>query len=363
MTKQKQTSKNNPPETKQGKKEGRIIARKIAEDLDVSVSTVSRAFSPSAVIAPKTRERILAYANTIGYRPNPYARMLYTNKTRLVAIVFSDLVNPFFSDVLTKLTEALMEKTDLQIMLFSLQSHTTPDDILPDILNFQPEFIIVLTATVSFSSSIEQAYSQSHLIFFNRYVPNSNSFAVICDNYQGGWDVADYLLTNHHQYLAFVAGTPESTTSLDRWRGFSTRCMEAGATLFLDEQAERFSYQDGYDGTLRIMKRHHNLDAIFTANDVMALGAIDALRHQLNKRVPEDVSVIGFDNLYMSSWPCHNLSSYHHPVTKMVSTTVKLIRDLDADSNIEPYMQKISGHLVIRKTTQARSQQKEKEEA
>ena len=341
------------------KKINRVVARKIAEDLGISVSTVSRAFSAGKVISPKTREKVLKYAKSIGYQPNPFARMLYTQKTRLVAIVFSDLVNPFFSDVLTKLTNSLMDSTDLKIMLFTLQPGSTPDDVLPEIMEFQPEFIIVLTATLSFSASISAMCSRSHLVFFNRYVPHSNSFAITCDNYLGGQEIADYLLGNGHQRLAFVAGTPESTTSLDRWRGFSHRCMEQGATLFLDDKASQFSYQDGYDGTLRVMGNNKNIDAIFAANDIMAFGAIDALRHRLNLRVPEDVSVIGFDDLYMSSWPCHDLSSYHHPVTLMVDAAIELIHCLDANADFEPYMKKISGRLVIRNTTQSRHRRQE----
>ena len=108
----------------------RIIAKRLAEDLDVSISTISRAFNKEAVIAPETRSKVLDYANRLGYRPNPFARSLITSKSRIVSIIASHLENPFYPEALRGLGEAL-RKAGWHVMLFTVPSGETPDDILP----------------------------------------------------------------------------------------------------------------------------------------------------------------------------------------------------------------------------------------
>lgn len=332
---------------------GTVSAREVAEGLGVSISTVSRAFQPGSGVAPATRARVLARARALGYQPNPYARTLITQRTRIVSVFISDIFNPFFPEALTTLTEAL-QRHGLSVMLFHVPLGLTPDEVLPQALLYKPECVIVMTATLSFQNAMAAAEAGSHLIFFNRYVPQSNTFSITCDNERGGREVADFLLHTGHSNMAYVAGTPDATTSIDRGRGFVVRCAEAGITVAQDNMARVFSYEDGYAAAQRLLAAIPDLDGIFCANDIVAIGAIDGLRHELGLDVPGDISVVGFDDVSMAAWPSHALTTYRHPVRRMAAATVELIKEIETDPGLAPVARRIAGELVLRGTHRSR---------
>jgi DNA-binding LacI/PurR family transcriptional regulator len=327
----------------------RTIARHLAEELGVSISTISRAFSPDSNVAPETRDRVLAHAKALGYQPNPFARSLITQRTRIVSIFISDIFNPFFPEVLATLTEALQQR-GLTVMLFHVPAGKTPDEVLPQALRYQPEYVIVMTATVSFQKAMATAEAGAHLIFFNRYVPGTATFSVTCDNERGGREVAAFLVATGHRRMAYIAGTPGATTSIDRGRGFVEGCEREGLAVVTDNRAQVFSYEDGHAAAIRLLRADPYLDAIFCANDLVAFGAIDALRHELDLDVPRDISVVGFDDVAMAAWPSHALTTYRHPMQRMASATVDLIKEIDDDPTMPPVARLIPGELVLRRT-------------
>jgi DNA-binding LacI/PurR family transcriptional regulator len=326
-----------------------VAAREIAEALGVSVSTVSRAFSRDSKVASETRDMILEYAKTVGYQPNPMARSLITNRSGIVSIFISDIFNPFFPEALTALTDTL-QQSGWNVMLMHVPSGKTPDDILPQAMAYKPEFIILMTATVAFQAAMATAKLGSHLIFFNRYVPNTEAFSVVCDNAKGGWEVADFLIRTGHRRMAYIAGTPDATTSIDRGRGFVERCRESGLDVLIDEGSRVFSYEDGYTAVQRVIKKAPDRDGIFCGNDIIAMGVIDALQHELGRRVPDDISVVGFDDVSMASWPSHGLTTYHYPVGRVVEATVGLIKEIEENPGLRPMSKVVPGWLVIRNT-------------
>jgi DNA-binding LacI/PurR family transcriptional regulator len=151
--------------------------------------------------------------------------------------------------------------------------------------------------------------------------------------------------------LAYIAGTANATTNQDRWKGFSERCAELGITDLHEKHAHLFSYDAGYQAALRLHDRDPRPDAIFCANDILALGALEALRGELGLNVPDDVSLAGFDNILMSGWPSHSLTTYHYPVQRMIAQTIELIERISAEPDYEPVSVVIHGHLVVREST------------
>ena len=270
----------------------RINAKRLAEDLDVSISTISRAFNKDAVIAPGTRSKILDYANQLGYRPNPYAQSLITQKSRIVGIIVSHLENPFYPEALRGLSEALRE-AGWHLMLFTVPSGETPDDILPLAISYQPEFVIVMAVTVSSRSQEVAERAGTKLIYFNRRDPDSSTFYVVCDNAHGGGMIADHFIDTGCRHLAYIAGFQNASTTLDRWRGFRDRCIARGFPGVWREEGYSFSYEAGYRAAMSLMKRNPRPDAIFCASDIIALGCIEAIRTEFGLRVPDDVSVAG----------------------------------------------------------------------
>ena len=328
----------------------RIIAKRLAEDLDVSISTISRAFNKEAVIAPETRSKVLDYANRLGYRPNPFAQSLITSKSRIVSIIASHLENPFYPEALRGLGEALRE-AGWHVMLFTVPSGETPDDILPLAIGYQPEFVIVMAVTISSGAQEVAERAGTKLIYFNRRDPGSSTFYVVCDNAHGGSMIADHFIDTGCRRLAYVAGFQNASTTLDRWTGFRDRCIERGIADVRREEGYSFSYEAGYGAAMSLMTRSPRPDAIFCASDIIALGCIEALRTEFDLRVPEDVSVAGLDNIEMAGWPSHSLTTYSQPLDKMIEATMQLIEEIAIGAESERVAWQIKGDIIIRKST------------
>src|SRR6202034_2198974 len=186
-------------------RKARVTVKDLARDLSLSTSTISRAFYDDAVIAPSTRKSVLTRAAEIGYAPNPLARSLITKRTRIAGVVTSDITNPFYPEVLTRLTEKLRE-IDLNVMLSGAGSSDSLEDAVTLLLSYQPDVVIVLAAPLSSEAAEACGQAGVAVLFFNRRPLNVDAFGVTCDNVGGGRLVADHLIKLGHRRVALVAG-------------------------------------------------------------------------------------------------------------------------------------------------------------
>lgn len=328
----------------------RVTVKDLARHLGMSVSTVSRAFYNDAVIAPETRERVLSTASRIGYQPNPLARGLITKSSRIVGVVVSDITNPFYPEVLTSLTERI-QAIGFNVMLVVEQPNRPQNDGLDVLLSYHPDIVIILAATLSSDASEACRRVGTPVIFFNRHAADEHSFSVTCDNVGGGAMVADFLLDRGVRRPAFLSGRPDASTNRDRWAGFARRCAERAAPLPSASQGRSFSYEDGYRGALELLRGPARPDALFCANDILAVGALDAIRRDGGLRVPEDVAVVGFDDIAMASWPPYALTTVRQPVDLMIGGTIELAVALTRGEFGQPAAQRHPGTLIERNTT------------
>lgn len=330
----------------------RITVKDLARQLGMSVSTVSRAFYEGAVIAPETRAKVLERAAEIGYRPNPFARGLITKSSRIVGVVVSDITNPFYPEVLIGLTEQL-QAIDFNVMLVVTNKSRDENEAVRGLLSYHPDIVIIVATTLSSVSSEACRAVGTPVIFFNRHPSDTHSFAVTCDNVRGGRDVADHLIDRGHRRVAFIAGRPDASTNVDRWEGFSKRCVRRGLSLPAVSGGETFSYEDGYAAALKLLDKRERPEALFCANDILAVGALDAARRKLGLDVPEELSIVGFDDIAMASWPSHALTTVRQPKAMMIERTAQLALALSRNQAGLPAVQQIPGELIERSTTRA----------
>ena len=163
--------------------------------------------------------------------------------------------------------------------------------------------------------------------------------------------VADFLLDRGFKRLAFVSGRPDASTNRDRWMGFSQRCWARSAALPSSSEGQGFSYEEGYRGALELLRGSNRPDALFCANDILAVGALDALRRDGGLRVPEDIAVVGFDDIAMASWPPYDLTTVRQPVDRMIAGTIDLAVALTRGEVGQPSAQRHPGTLIERNTT------------
>ncbi len=325
----------------------RVTAREIARSLGVSVSTVSRAFTSDAVIKPETRDQVLAEARRLGYTPDSLARGLITGRSSIAGIAVADITNPFYPEVLATLTRRLHE-SGLQSMVFFAGPGRQVDDALPTLLQYNPDVAVILAATLSSETIRTCERAGTPVVLFNRYVNNTDTLAISCDNIGGGRMVADTFMDAGHQRLAYIAGLPDTSTNRDRLAGFSERIHERCGEPPMVEEAGSFSYESGFNALKRLMDRHPTPEAVFCANDIVAIGALDAARVELGMNIPRDLSVIGFDDISMSAWPPYSLTTVRQPARTMVDLTLDKIDRLLSDSSYQPEQLFVPGRLIRR---------------
>jgi DNA-binding LacI/PurR family transcriptional regulator len=305
----------------------RVTSFDVAALAGVSQSAVSRAFTPGSSIAEDKRQRILDAARKLNYVPNSIASSLTTKRTNIVAVILGNLGNPFYVHVLREFIEELQAR-GRQILTFTVENGADSDDALMRVLRYQVDGIILTSAQLSTRMTSICHDRGIPIVLFNRYIPGSDASGVRCDNVGGGRLMAEAFLAAGARTFAMIKGDPKGTTSQDRVRGFTERLLEGGIRR---QDITELEGQSIYDGAFNAVLRHYRdarqplPDAIFGINDIMAMGAMDALRQRMGKRVPEDVMIGGFDDIPESRRYPYQLTTVRQQIDRMVDETLDML--------------------------------------
>jgi DNA-binding LacI/PurR family transcriptional regulator len=323
-----------------------VTSIEVAEAAGVSQPTVSRAFDPNSSMAKATREKVLSIAREMGYSPNVIARSLSTRRTNIVGVIFAHLTDSlFYPTVLEKLTQRL-QQAGKQVLLFKSPPEHTVDEVLPRVLGYQVDALVIASTTPGVEIIEESARVGRPVIMLNRFAPGTSANAVCCDNIEGGRMVADFLLDGGHQRIAYLSGIKGTSTNRMREEGFFNRLSERGYDDVVREEGV-WSYESGERAARRLLSMSNPPDAIFCASDISALGFLDTARFVMGARVPEDISVVGFDDIPVASWPSYSLTTYRQPVDRMIEKVIDLLtRPIDSPPSGERI--RLAGELIIR---------------
>jgi DNA-binding LacI/PurR family transcriptional regulator len=199
--------------------------------------------------------------------------------------------------------------------------------IVDDLIRSQVEGVLMLAITLNQHQAEEVADFGIPVVIINRTVEYLGISQVGSDNFQGGYWAGRYLASLGRQRIAYLAGIPESTTNRQREEGFKAGLAAEGQTCFSSDVGH-YRYDDACDATRRVFSAR-NLekmpDALFAANDLMAIAVMETLRDELHLTVPANVSVVGFDDMVMSSWPSHSLTTLQQPVEQMIIKATELL--------------------------------------
>ena len=319
----------------------------------VSQSAVSRAFNPGSSIAADTRGKVIEAARKLNYVPNSIASSLTTKRTNIVALIVGNMANPFYVQVLHAFSTRLQEQ-GRQVLTFTVEPGAETDDAIMRVLQYQIDGVILTAAQLSTRMTSMCHERGIPIVLFNRYIPGSDASGVRCDNTGGGRLIAEALLAAGARSFAMITGDPKGTTSQDRVRGFVERLLEAGVKRSaITEIAGRSSYDGAAAAAMTVFgdKKRPRPDALFAINDIMAMGAMDVLRHRLGIRIPEDLMVGGFDDIPDAGRPAYMLTTVRQPVDRMVDEALAMLHLDDPSRPIEPGIDRpIAGDLVWRDT-------------
>ncbi|BBK30064.1 LacI family transcriptional regulator [Allostella humosa] len=321
----------------------------VARLAGVSRSAVSRAFTAGAYIAEDTREKVLHAAELLGYSPNAIARGLITRRSRIVGVVVADLSNPFYARVLESICLKLQD-AGLAPLLLSCRHSRDLDSLVPQLLAYQVDGVLIAAATLSSTLAAQCARAGRPVVLINRYVDFDAVSAVYCDNAVGGREMADHLVAGGHQRIAFMAGLEDTSSSRDREKGFVDRLRQRGQPLYARDVGN-YSYEDAAAAARRLLALNPRPDAIFCANDTMAIGAIDVARNELDLVLPHDLSIAGYDNIDAARWKGYDLTTVDQSVDQMTARAVELLVAQREQPGSDPVRASMPCRLEVRGST------------
>lgn len=316
----------------------------VAKAAGVSQSAVSRCFRPGGSIAPETRARVLKAARELGYQPNAIASGLKAKRSNLVAVLISNLTNLYYPEVLAGLSRRL-SASDNRLLLFALETENEVEAALDQVWRYRVDGAIV---AARLSAAQLRAFQRHRVpvVLYNRFGELDEPVpSVCCDSPGGERMLVDRLIAAGHRRFGLICGPEDNTVGRQRVEAARARLESAGLVPAIAGGA--FDHDSGEQGFRRLMTQSGDqLDAVICANDLMAIGAIDAAREVYGLDVPRDVSVVGFDGVGPAAWASYRLTTVRQPVGRMTEAAVAMLMERVADPELPPEVRTFAGKLI-----------------
>jgi DNA-binding LacI/PurR family transcriptional regulator len=313
----------------------RVTSYDVALLAGVSQSAVSRCFKPGASVSRDTYARVMKAAESLDYIPNAAARSLITRRSNMVAVLISNGANLYYPEALSELSQQL-NRRGKRVLLFTMQQESDFEDVLADVWQYQVDGVIA-AASMNAHQLAEFSRRRVPVVVFNRQAAEQCVSTVVCDQYEGGRMLASRLAAAGHRQFGVIAGPVDSSVGRERLRG-ATECLRE---LGLPEPCivtGQFDYASGTRGLRELVARLGKApDAVICCNDIMAIGALDCARHELDIDVPRRMSVVGFDAVESASWASYRLTTLRQPVQKMALAAADLLITLiESEGEAQP---------------------------
>lgn len=312
-----------------------VTIEDVAQLAGVSIATVSRALHKPGVVSDKTRKKVTAAVTQTGYTQNAMARNLRLDRTGMVVVLVPDISNPFFSDILSGI-ESVATREGYNILIGNTNNDPAREHIYANYVRSNlADGILLLNGHVP-NSDLEpegrgSASNLPPMVALCERIPGLDFPSVIIDNVAAASTATRHLIDLGHTKIAHVAGPADNILTKDRRTGFFVALEEAGITQNQDRIFYGdFSIQSGKQAFHEIQASTLNPTAIFCASDEMAIGVISAAR-EAGVNVPDDLSVIGFDDIHFSENYFPPLTTIHQPRRQIGVVAMEQLIDLLAN--------------------------------
>ena len=296
--------------------EGSATLQMVAQAAGVSASTVSRILNGTAVVSPEKKQAVDEAIASLGFVPNPVARGLAGGRTLSVGVVTQSIDSPFYGVALRGIEDELDRAGYSPLFVSGHWNASQEARCIEMLRSRRVDGIIVLTGRLS-DAVLKQTAKAWPVVATGRRLKAPNLFSLDFDNFEGARLATEHLISLGHRRIAFIAGNAEHPDANERLRGYRAGLQAAGIAYDAGLVVPGlFHEESGMLATERLLDTRQRFTALFAANDQMALGACLALQRR-SLRVPQDVSVMGFDDVSMARYSIPPLSTIHHPAYEL----------------------------------------------
>lgn len=319
----------------------------------MSQSTVSRVINDSPRISEATRQRVKKAMERLGYSPNAVARTLITGRSQLIGLVVSNITNPFYPEVIEAIVASATEH-DYNVILCNTQENLKlQTSYLKLLIEHQVDGAILTSSLLDSEGLLARVAGNGiPLVMVNRTVDGLRVDSVRMDNSSAGRMVAKHLVDLGHRHIAFVGGLAATSTNSERLSGFRSELDTLGVGLPDEYVVHRaFTRTSGYELTQSLLTLPRRPTALFCADDLIALGAMDAVI-DAGLRIPEDVAVVGVDDVQAASLRQVALTTVRQPAAEMGRRAVQLLLErIQGAPDAEPIDIVLRPRLIVRRTS------------
>ncbi|MEO1747047.1 MAG: LacI family DNA-binding transcriptional regulator [Pseudomonadota bacterium] len=321
----------------------------VAARAGVSRSAVSRTFTDGASVSQKTRLKVEKAAQELGYAPSALASALSTGRTKLIGLVSNNFHNPIFLQVFDLFTRLLQER-GLRPLLVNLSGEPDPQQSVRMLQQYSVDGVIIASSTLS--PEFAQAFKDAGLPVvhsFGRWSTSPNVNVVGIDNVAGGRMAAMALIERGYKDIAFLGGPETATSTFDRRKGFYETISGQRHFKYTESFAEAYSFDAGRKEMQRLLLAGEPAEAYFCGDDVLSIGAISALQ-DAGLQVPDDVGIIGLNNMQIAGWENIALTTIHQPVKEIIQSSIELVVSVINEPDRHPEARVFPLRLIERAT-------------
>ena len=333
-----------------------VTIKDVAKQAGVSHSTVSRALHGSPLISDETVERIRQIAGEMGYFPSAAARSLKTKRSRALGVIVSNIDDPFFSEILQGIEEIAQERGYSLLMAASQRDLEREQTIVRDMRERHVDGLIICSASFSASQQRKLLEFGIPIVVVNNHAAEEYRYSIYHDDVDGSRQVARHLIDLGHKKIAYLGNSLSGRITQDRLTGYRQEMESAGLSI-PDEyvfEVPGGGPEDGLSALDHFLDLPDRPSALFCFNDLMAIGVLKGLQ-AAGIRVPEDFSVVGFDNILLSAYTNPPLTTLDQPKRYIGAEAARLILELldqVAGENVDGQeIQKLKGRLLVRQST------------
>jgi len=311
-----------------------VTLKEVAERAGVSRSAVSRTFTQGASVSEKTRLKVKKAADELGYHPNALASSLTTGRTKLIGLISNNFHNPIFLQVFDLFTRGLQE-LGLRPLLVNLTHETDPENSVRLLREYSVDGAIVASSTLS--PSFAKAFRDAEIPVvhsFGRFASSPDVHVVGIDNVEAGRMAARCLIERGYRRVGFLGGPESATSTLDRFAGFSEIVRANPMIAASHSFASDYSFDAGRIEMAKLLM-DNPCEAYFCGDDVLSIGALSAIQGA-GLSVPNDIGLIGLNDMEMARWENINLTTIHMPIQQVIDASVALISDMLEDPDRYP---------------------------